>query len=28
LNNGHVVFEGTPEALRSDADFMNRHLGA
>ena len=27
LNNGHMVFEGTPDALRCDADFMHRHLG-
>ncbi|MGE5536494.1 MAG: ABC transporter ATP-binding protein [Acidobacteriota bacterium] len=27
LNNGHVVFEGTPEDLRKDTDFMHRHLG-
>jgi branched-chain amino acid transport system ATP-binding protein len=27
LNNGHMVFEGTPDALRRDADFMHRHLG-
>jgi branched-chain amino acid transport system ATP-binding protein len=27
LNNGHIVFEGTPDALRRDADFMHRHLG-
>jgi branched-chain amino acid transport system ATP-binding protein len=27
LNNGHVVFEGTPDALRRDTDFMHRHLG-
>jgi branched-chain amino acid transport system ATP-binding protein len=27
LNNGHIVFEGTPDALQRDADFMHRHLG-
>jgi len=27
LNNGHVVFEGTPAALRKDTEFMHRHLG-
>jgi branched-chain amino acid transport system ATP-binding protein len=27
LNNGHVVFDGTPDKLRQDADLMNRHLG-
>jgi branched-chain amino acid transport system ATP-binding protein len=27
LNNGHVVYEGTPDALRGDAEFMHRHLG-
>jgi len=27
LNNGHMVFEGTPDALRRDTDFMHRHLG-
>ncbi len=27
LNNGHMVFEGTPDALRCDTDFMHRHLG-
>ncbi|HET7848764.1 MAG TPA: ABC transporter ATP-binding protein [Pseudolabrys sp.] len=27
LNNGHVVFEGTPEGLRKDTEFMHRHLG-
>jgi len=27
LNNGHIVFEGTPEALQCDTDFMHRHLG-
>jgi branched-chain amino acid transport system ATP-binding protein len=27
LNNGHVVYEGTPDALRLDTDFMHRHLG-
>jgi branched-chain amino acid transport system ATP-binding protein len=27
LNNGHMVFEGTPDLLRGDADFMHKHLG-
>ena len=27
LNNGHVVYEGTPDALRGDTEFMHRHLG-
>ncbi|HXP30765.1 MAG TPA: ABC transporter ATP-binding protein [Stellaceae bacterium] len=27
LNNGHLVYDGTPEALRRDADLMHRHLG-
>jgi branched-chain amino acid transport system ATP-binding protein len=27
LNNGHMVYEGTPAALRRDPDFMHRHLG-
>jgi branched-chain amino acid transport system ATP-binding protein len=27
LNNGHVVFDGTPETLRQDPDLMHRHLG-
>jgi branched-chain amino acid transport system ATP-binding protein len=27
LNNGHTVFEGTPDALRGDAEFMHKHLG-
>jgi branched-chain amino acid transport system ATP-binding protein len=27
LNNGHIVFEGTPDALRGDAEFMHKHLG-
>jgi len=27
LNNGHMVYEGTPDALRLDTDFMHRHLG-
>jgi branched-chain amino acid transport system ATP-binding protein len=27
LNNGHMVFEGTPDALRREEDFMHRHLG-
>ena len=27
LNNGHMVYEGTPAELRADADFMHRHLG-
>ena len=27
LNNGHVVYEGTPRDLRGDPDFMHRHLG-
>jgi len=27
LNNGHMVFEGTPEKLRRDEDFMHRQLG-
>jgi branched-chain amino acid transport system ATP-binding protein len=27
LNNGHVVYEGTPGELRRDPDFMHRHLG-
>ena len=27
LNNGHTVYEGTPDALRRDTEFMHRHLG-
>ncbi len=27
LNNGHMVYEGAPAALRSDTEFMHRHLG-
>ncbi len=27
LNNGHIVWEGTPEALRSDPALMKAHLG-
>ena len=27
LNNGHIVFEGTPDALLADAEFMHKHLG-
>jgi branched-chain amino acid transport system ATP-binding protein len=27
LNNGHMVFEGTPEDLRADREFMHKHLG-
>jgi branched-chain amino acid transport system ATP-binding protein len=27
LNNGHVVYEGTPAELRHDPDFMHGHLG-
>jgi branched-chain amino acid transport system ATP-binding protein len=27
LNNGHVVYEGTPAELRRDPEFMHRHLG-
>ncbi len=27
LNNGHKVFEGTPDSLRRDPDFMHHHLG-
>ena len=27
LNNGHMVFEGTPDHLRGDQDFMHKHLG-
>jgi branched-chain amino acid transport system ATP-binding protein len=27
LNNGHVVFEGTTEALQASPDVMNRYLG-
>ena len=27
LNNGHTVFEGTPDALRGDVEFMHKHLG-
>ena len=27
LNNGHVVFDGTPDDLRQDPDLMHRHLG-
>jgi branched-chain amino acid transport system ATP-binding protein len=27
LNNGHMVYEGTPAQLRADPDFMHRHLG-
>jgi branched-chain amino acid transport system ATP-binding protein len=27
LNDGHMVYEGTPDALRRDTTFMHRHLG-
>ncbi len=27
LNNGHVVFEGTPEQLKSQPEVMHQHLG-
>jgi branched-chain amino acid transport system ATP-binding protein len=27
LNNGHIVFEGTSEALQASQDLMNRYLG-
>ena len=27
LNNGHVVWEGTPEGLRSEPELMKAHLG-
>jgi branched-chain amino acid transport system ATP-binding protein len=27
LNNGHVVWQGTPEGLRSEPDLMKAHLG-
>ncbi len=27
LNNGHMVFDGTPDELRRNEDFMHRHLG-
>ena len=27
LNDGHMVYEGTPDALRRDTNFMRRHLG-
>jgi branched-chain amino acid transport system ATP-binding protein len=27
LNNGHMVYEGTPDHLRGDQDFMHKHLG-
>jgi branched-chain amino acid transport system ATP-binding protein len=27
LNNGHVVFDGTPDELRQDPGLMHRHLG-
>jgi branched-chain amino acid transport system ATP-binding protein len=27
LNNGHIVFEGTPDMLRRDEEFMHKHLG-
>ncbi|GAC1551388.1 MAG: ABC transporter ATP-binding protein [Beijerinckiaceae bacterium] len=27
LNNGHMVFEGTPDVLRGDREFMHKHLG-
>jgi branched-chain amino acid transport system ATP-binding protein len=27
LNNGHMVYEGTPAELQRDPDFMHRHLG-
>jgi branched-chain amino acid transport system ATP-binding protein len=27
LNNGHLVYHGTPAELRRDPDFMHRHLG-
>lgn len=27
LNNGHMVYEGTPRSLRGDPEFMHRHLG-
>jgi branched-chain amino acid transport system ATP-binding protein len=27
LNNGHLVYDGTPQSLRGDPDFMHHHLG-
>ena len=27
LNNGHMVWEGTPDALRADPELMKAHLG-
>jgi branched-chain amino acid transport system ATP-binding protein len=27
LNNGHVVFDGTPQELRATPDILNRYLG-
>jgi branched-chain amino acid transport system ATP-binding protein len=27
LNNGHIVYEGTPDELRADHDTMKSHLG-
>jgi branched-chain amino acid transport system ATP-binding protein len=27
LNNGHMVYSGTPDELRREPDFMRRHLG-
>ncbi|MDT7951784.1 MAG: ABC transporter ATP-binding protein [Acetobacteraceae bacterium] len=27
LNNGHMVFDGSPQALRSDKELMQTHLG-
>jgi branched-chain amino acid transport system ATP-binding protein len=27
LNNGHLVYEGTPAGLRAEAELMHRHLG-
>jgi branched-chain amino acid transport system ATP-binding protein len=27
LNNGHMVYDGTPQDLRANAELMHRHLG-
>ena len=27
LNNGHIVFEGTPDDLHADPEIMKSHLG-
>jgi branched-chain amino acid transport system ATP-binding protein len=27
LNNGHVVWQGTPDGLRSQPELMKAHLG-